>query len=455
MRRAGFIVGLFGALSLVVSGLVAPAARAQTAFPPGTGTATGRIAAVAVRSSGVAAAVTIGDAQAVYTGAQGNAQAAALDLGVLDTLFRSPIVCGKSANDTLPLDRIPQPLKVSSGGGPVDEQNRAIDNSGVAAAEQRAAAAPNSMATARVKGVATDIAGLVGVTGGEVESYTKLTPNSSRYANSRTKVGALRLAGGRVVLHDLVWDATHRTGDHAGVTSSFSVGALEISGVSVPVATAPQLAAALKIVNNLLKPVGLTIASPTETKTKDEIEMTPLRITFSPTKQMLTLVAPILKNIQPARTRILEAVTPLQLGEDCGLKNAVGTAYLIADLVGLALGSGGGVDILIGGVKVGTDARSFANPFGGASRPPALGLPGAPLPVAVVGGVVTVPREAVELAVPATSRTRCRTVHPFGSPGCSNGSGVLAGWSALAVTLGLVAVERVRARRRSREGDVS
>src|SRR5882757_8439371 len=85
---------LAGALALTA--LSAGPVTAETTFVPGTGTSSAGVARIQLRTSGVAIGFGLGVARTRFAGAQGNAEAASVDLGLFDTLSKAPLACGYS-----------------------------------------------------------------------------------------------------------------------------------------------------------------------------------------------------------------------------------------------------------------------------------------------------------------------------------------------------------------------
>lgn len=460
------------ALFVMVWGLVTPAGSspsgarpAQSDFPPGTGSGTGRVAAVQLRSSGVSVAVVLGRATARYQGVQGNAEASVLDPGLLGTLLEAPLLCGRSVSEFVPPESLPAPLKVSSGGGETAERS---DHTGdptspIRFGTQRAAAAPSSRAEAAVDGVTIDIPGVVTVTGGAADSLASLSPGRQRVGRSHTAIGSIELGGGLVRLGDLEWSAEHRSGEDNGATASFAVGSMQIAGLDVPVASAGQLARSADLANVALAPLGVELGVPEPVATDTTVSSPPVRITLAPTPLLLAALAPLNEQIQPLRTALLDLLEPFSLGEDCSLSTVVGFTYLVVDLVATAMSSGGGVDLLLGGATSGTDDVTFDNPFGSTPSPPATSAPttvaaevapppSTPTTVPPTTPASEPPPAEVAAAPVASTVSWCSTTHRVGRPACSAGAAQLAGLVALTMVAALAAVDRVRSRGPKRGG---
>ena len=455
-----------------VSGLAPPAQAG--AFVPGTGTSSADVARLVLHSAGLSVGVGIGKTRAQFAGAQGNAEAAGVDVGSLDTLSKAPVACGASLADLAPAGSAPGRVVVSSG------QGRTTRHAATAGAgtplevlSQTGSAAPDASAAARVDGVRFEVPGVVTVLSGSAASAAELTPRTARAARAASRIGTLVLGGGLVRLDDLGWGAHNRTGQRPADTAGFTVGALTVAGRTQPVAAgAPATAEAIAAANAVLAPLGLALHPPTVVAAETGTSVSPLRISITATPQLRALLAPTLEAVQPFRTGLLSFVRPLTLGPDCGLATALGFGYLLADLATVALGEQGRIDLDLGGARAGTDDTVYANPFAsgfGALNP--LGPPGAPArPTAADAGPPggTAPG-ASPSAGSATTTARpaggaggsgvvagaiglspialvCRSAHLSGD-GCARRGGVLAGTLMLLVVGVLAGADRIRARR--------
>jgi|GEM_PF-6107622 len=104
-RRGTTLGGLVTAAALAgTPALVAapvPAAAATT-FVPGTGSAAAGVTRIALRSAGASIGFGLGQARSRFAGAQGNAEAAGVDLGLFDTVSQTPLACGYSPGAMFP-----------------------------------------------------------------------------------------------------------------------------------------------------------------------------------------------------------------------------------------------------------------------------------------------------------------------------------------------------------------
>lgn len=456
------------ALALAAA-LTAPAAAAETSskdteFVPGTGSASAGVIRVAMRSSGANIGIGLAQTRARYTGAQGNAESAGVDMGMFDMVGKAPVACGTAPGAFLPEDARPQRLVVSSGEGKAAKQSAAFGaGTPIEIGSQSGSAAPHSKADAGVGGMKLDIPGLITMVGGAATSSAHLVPGKQRTATASSTMGRISLLGGAVELEGLQWQARERTGAVKASEGGFSLGAITVGGQRYPAPDAASLAEGLAAANKALEKTGLALHAPTIEKTQTGKQVTPLRLSINSTPELRALLAPAMEGVQPLRSQLLELVSPLQMSPDCGFAKAVGFGYLIADLVLIVMGDGGGLDFDLGGARVGTDATVYANPLGsgfGAISPPGLPLSpeSIPAPAELPGGGASgpapVPGSAASTVEPVAITPAmeqvpvaavCRSTHPDGD-GCADRQGLLAAWLALVFILVLAAADFVRRR---------
>jgi hypothetical protein len=446
--------------TLGLSALAAAPATAQTAFVPGTGTSSAGVARIQLRSSGAAIGFGLGVARTRFAGAQGNAEAANVDLGLFDTVSKAPLACGYSPGSIFPAGSMPSAVVVSSGDGAA-EQRTASAGAGtpVQLGSQYGAAAPNSSAEAAVDGLTMEVPGLLKVIDGTASSAAKLTPGKQRDSSATSALSSLSLAGGAVQLNGIQWTAAHHSGARNAVEGDFSVASITVAGQALPTGDMSQLQASFAAVNTALAATGLSLHLPTVTKTATGVIVSPLRLSVAATPQVRQALGQALIAIQPIRTQLLTFVAPLQMSPDCGMAKALGFGYLLVDLATLVLGDGGAVDLDLGGTRAGTNGVAYANPFDsdyGRIHPPALtppALPGLPVTpsgfgqpaVAAPSGHQTVaaaPSVALQPVSLTPTAVSCKSTH---GGGCTTGHGRLAAWIALCLIAVLAAADRVRA----------
>jgi hypothetical protein len=447
------------AVALASVALTAPVAHAAE-FVPGAGTASSDVVTVTLRSAGLSFGLGVGKVRARFVGVQGSAEAAGADVSRFDGLARSPLVCGKSVADLFPAGTMPGRVVVSSGEGATTRHEAAAGvGSPVEVMSQTGSARPGA-AAAEVGGVRFAIPGVLTVIGGAARSTADLVPASSRAAAAASSLSSVELLNGLVRLDGLRWTASDISGKDPARAAGFSVAAITVGGTSLPGSDPASFDAA----NRALQPFGLSLHAPTV----GAAVVTPLRLTVTATPALRAVLAAALEGIQPIRTGLLTFAEPLAAGPDCGLATALGFGYLVADLATVFLGEEGGIDLDLGGAQAGTDATTYANPFGADGQPlvpagtavqplttaPAagalLGLPGSSVAGSGTASTVAGSTVAVRTAAPRGTAllepvvSVCRSAHLNGG-GCARRGGVLAGVLAVALIVLLAAADRVRA----------
>lgn len=480
-RHAGVAAALVaGALS--ITALSAGPVTAQTTFAPGTGTSSAGVARLQLRSSGAAIGFGLGVARSRFAGAQGNAEAASVDLGLVDTVAKAPLVCGYSADAIVPPGVVPARVAVSSGDGAVEQRTASAGAGGpLQFGSQYGAAAPDASAAAIVDGVSLDLPGVLQLLGGTASSTARLVPGSQRRSSAESALSGLSLAGGLVRLTGLRWTAGHGTGAQSEATAGFSASSVSVGGQVLPSANAGQMKAALDAANTALAPNGLSLGMPEVTRGAAGIAVGPLRLSVSATPELRAALNGPLLAVQPLRTQLLGLITPLRVSPDCGPATVLGLGYLVVDLATLVLGDQGALDVDLGGAAAGTDGTAYANPFDSpadlvhglvppAAPPPGtVALPGAvvsplaardPLTRTVHGravdgravdGQVDVRAERLPASGPtvtapvalAPMSMSCRSTH---AGGCTTDHGRLAAWIAVCLIAALAVADRLRAR---------
>jgi hypothetical protein len=457
---------LAGTLGLAAAGAAPVAAAAG--FVPGTGTSSAEVARIQMRTSGAAIGFGFGVARARFAGAQGNAEADSVDLGLFNTLSKAPLACGYSMDRLFPPGAMPAGVVVSSSDGAAQKRTASAGDGGpLQFGRQYGSAAPDASAAATVDGMSLDLPGVLNILGGTASSTTKLVPGAQRASAADSALGRMTLAGGVVELDGLHWTADHRTGDRSEATAGFSIGSMTVAGSPLPTGDPGQLQAAFAAATTALIPSGLSLAEPEITRTDNGIAVGPLRLSVSATPALRTALAAGLLAIQPLRTQLLSFVAPLQAGPDCGLARALGFGYLAIDLATLALGDQGALDLELGGAAAGTDGTAYASPFdsgyglihpvvppppvlpGTVPGPPvtrpatarSAGIPAAPPNATTVAPLSPQPVRPVEITAVAMS---CRSLD---GGGCTAGHARLAGWLVLGLIAALAVADRLRSRR--------
>ncbi len=433
---------------LTVSLLTLPAIPATSAaepFEPGSVQSRGRSLRFGGFIGGTEYSLNLGGAFARAQGSQGNAQAQAIDLGLFGLILSQPTGCGGSP--PLPREQQPAPLRVSSVGGDHSATNRVADTQLVRGGTETVAATTKPSANARTRIGQLDLAPLISFDGIDALADALIdAPKELRDSGATVDVGSISLAEGLVLLEGLRWNVDQKSGSESSIAGAFTIGKIEIAGIALPTETPADVAEAFTSLNNAIGPLGLRLQPPALVKLKDGTsEVSPLVINVGGNDDANVVIGPLLDALQPLRDQIYAILTG---GGDCPLNpEQLNGLLLVVDALLAAITGSGGFRIEVGGARTLHDTRVFSSSLG--DIPPVVGLPGLPgLPSSVVGGAPPLPGEDALSQPGAAGRTstRCATTHPSGSPGCSKGSAVLAGFIGLLAALALLGAEMYRSR---------
>ena len=437
--------------TVVLAGLyLLPTAGAAPVFEPGSVQSRAQALRAGGFIGGTEATVSLGRAIARAQGQQGNAQAQYADLGIFGLLLSQPNGC--TGNPPIPPERIPRPLYANSVRGDRSDTRNTGGGQVVGGATEYAAATTKPTASARTDIATFDLPGAVRIDGLHSTADASISAGAERRdSDASANVGAIELAGGIVRLEGIRWETAKTTGKGAEDAGAFSVGRILVSGIGLPTDTPAQLADAFDAVDALLGPQGVGIRAPKLVRSKDgTIQVTPLTITFGGNDQANPLLGPALRQLQPLR----DALYDLSQEGGCPIDtNTLNAALTVVDL-GLAGATGsGGLILEVGGVRTLHDTRVFGNEL--LDDLPPLDVPP---PVTVGPTTVTPPttrtiagdkRIDTQPGVAGRTSSRCETTHPSGSPGCSNGHGLLAGALGLGAVAALFGADLFRTQRRS------
>ena len=446
-----------GAASLAAIGFSVPSALASTSFVPGTATGIAQALQVAPRTGGFAYTMSVGNAIAQYRGSLAQAETQLLDLGLIGTSLTAEGCDG--SKPTIDPSDVPQPLIVESDQGNKSASHDYAGNSqgGLMAAggheSVTATTVPSSQAT--FQGGVVGAPGFFEASGMTTSSTAQLISGKARIATADASVGRLSLLNDAVVLHNLHWTATVRTGSNPARSGTFTMGDATVAGQTIPV-TPSTAGTVLDSINKAIAQTGLHLTLPQPSKTADGgIAIPPLSVGIDDSQTGGSLLNPIDTATQPVQQQLAQAL----LSFSC----KTGTLLLLKD-IGLGTVDGtGGFDLKFGGVSAGTTAIAFTNPFGSAQFGSAAGSLNGPSGTAAnprttttgavprgTGPVGGVPASQPQLAGKANVVASCATTSPAHWPSCSNGAALAAGLLGLAAVLGVGGADFVVSRRRRR-----
>jgi hypothetical protein len=230
-----------------------------------------------------------------------------------------------------------------------------------------------------------DLPALVRVEGAHAVSTAEVRDGRQRRATAVVEVARVSIAQDVVVLEDLTWTATQRTGFEPGADAAFTIGRALVGGFPVPLATA-DLDGGLVALNSALEPVGLRIEPPKLNRTKEGgISISPLRVALADSPLGAQLLGPIIASARPLLAPVFDAATDAD--------KSLGLVGLVADIVlGVADGSGG-AEVTVGGASATTSAQGFV-----AASTPAAPVETVALPDISPEGSAPVPGLPVALA---------------------------------------------------------
>lgn len=429
----------------------ASAGAPAQAFSNGQAKATALVVKVAPGVGALELAMASGIAVAELKNNLTQSQATALDLGLVGSVLTAGSECSDRPATFTP-DDLPQPTRVDNRDGPAhaEEAEAPIGDFGgagyeIADAEDGLSSAVATTAFALMPGVT--------INGGQARSTTRVIDGAAREA--RAEVSLSIDIGGVLQLSGLRWEAIHRTGAEPSATAEFDIGTAKLFNLPIPLDSLVQLE---ELVNTALAPVGVAITFPKVerfTEPADLVRITPLRIAIRDGQLGEQAISPVLNATRAERenlyttiaTSLCEAAS-VPLLADIGLSIAAGTGFLYADI--------GGAEALSGDLLL-------TNPFGPPIAPSSPLAPPAPSPPvqapSLPGGPTTPPVVDAPPAADGPPTTPvadvgplekvCETVHPFSSPGCSEGAMVPLGLAGLVATAGIGALDWRHQRRRA------
>ncbi len=376
------------------------------------------------------------------------AQAQALDLGLIGTTLTAD---GCEAAPLKP-DQLPQPTRVDNRGGNASSTTDYAPVAGETFGGGRgfAAATTTPSATAIATAAASD-GPAVSVGGGKATAVTEVIDHAERQAHATVELD-LKLAGGAVELSNLRWDAVHRTGKKKVAAATFDIGTARLAGVEIPL---ESLAAVQDAINAALEFTGISIQMPHVERFEeptDLVRVTPLLITLRDSPAGKATLGPGLNATREQREQLFVDLSK-------AICDAAG-ALLVGD-IGVSIASGTGfVTYGIGGAEAISGDFIAENPFGQAIAPSGLPVPppasgvlpiaSAPTaPAALPSGGGTAPTtKGQPVADVGPLEELCESVHPFQWPDCSKGAMAPLGLLGVLATTGMAALDWRHQRRR-------
>ncbi len=352
--------GLLAATSLVAFA-VAPAG----AQSPGEKWNNGEAAANAdtvvlnIKQGNANIGITYGRTMAGYRDITGNAEARAIDLGVLPTLLGGEQCDGSPPRlnpATLPPHtRTDSQASDSATSRRVEAFNPGFDTEGpgTSAGFQDAVATKSPSGTGTTETPPTNLF-VLAVEGATTRTHAALE-GKVRTANAVVTADTLRVFGGLFTFEKPRWEATATSGEQTSTRGNFTFERATVLGMprhhDQVMAEFAEFEAWLE---QLLGPFGVQLNMPRVEVADGRVKVTPMEFLVTDMPWGAQVVAPFLGQIQPLK----EALTEQLLDEDC--KNA--TTLMLLDVVLGILAGSGSLEIMVGGVEAWTADTDFSSP---------------------------------------------------------------------------------------------
>lgn len=364
-RPCSWMVRRSAVAAVTVAGVLAPTLMAPSAgaadggFRNGEADASAQTFSVNVTQGNANIGFTYGQSLANYRDTTGTADAKALDLGVLPTLFGVE-QCDGSAPILNPATFPPQtrvdstdPAAPTPRPAQAHQPGLGTRPAGPLAGEQDATATklPSSRSTTRSEHADMYV---LAVDGGSTEVTTKLE-GGVREAHAVSTATQMRVFGGLFTFFNPRWEATARSGAVTTAEGSFTFERATVLGAP---RSAEQAMADLegfrRGLEQLLAPLGVQLQLPAVQVDGGHVTVTPMGFVLADMPWGAQVIAPFLGDIQPLK----ESLTHQLLDEDC--KNE--SSLLVLDVVLGILGGSGSVQLHAGGVEVSTADTDFSAP---------------------------------------------------------------------------------------------
>lgn len=450
LGRAGLKTAAVAAAIAIAFAAGAPAALGadtSSTFRNGTGIATAQVIRVAPGVGNLGLATTVGTSLSKVANRVAEAQAQAVDLGLVGSSLTAR-ACDGSAGALRP-DQLPQPVVADNRKGDssvsADELPIAGSPLGGGRKEARASVAPSSEAD--VTGVVANLDPLVQVSNGKSDAITRIVDKNAREAVGTSSID-LSLGGGAVVLKNMQWRADHRTGANQSIAGDFSIGDGTIGTLPAPI---DQMKALEDGINTALNGTGIDVSMPHIehiTKPNDVIVVTPMVIEIKDTPVGKAALGPVLSGTREQREQFFNTLAAAYCQSE---------GVLLVGEIGLDVVSGTGfLRIELGGVSATTGDPGDFNPFGSNEPigpiadvlPAVLGAVNSSVPPLTATGIEAPPVSAGAAAL-GPLKTVCESTSKSTRVGCSRGAALPVGIAGVFLTLGVAGLDWLRRRQAS------
>ncbi len=354
-RRRAAVAVVAGAA--VVAAIAAPSGAQDQTFRNGEAEATAQTFSANIVQGNANIGFTYGLSIANYRDTTGTAEARALDLGVFPTLFGVE-QCDGSAPILNPAT-FPPKTRVDS--GQADSANSRLASAyqpgmgshgpGPLAGEQDATATKLPSSNAITRSQPADMF-LLAVIGGKTESTAKLE-NGVREAHAVSTAEQLRVFGGLFTFYNVRWEATALSGGRTAASGGFLFERATVLGSPrTNEQVLADFAGFKKGLEDLLKPLGVTIKMPELVVDGGRARVTPMEFAVKDMPWGSKVIAPFLGDVQSLK----EAMTKQLLEKDCKNESAI----MLMDVFLNVLAGSGSIVIQAGGVEVFTADTDFS-----------------------------------------------------------------------------------------------
>lgn len=347
-RRARVVLWVIAMAGFVVA---TPSPAAAAGFNNGDAQATADAFSLNLKAANATIGFTYGRSIAEYRDRTASAEARALDLGALPTLFG-----GEQCDGSPPLlnpATLP-PLTRADSAVPGSERSRRTQvfqpgvsggPAGDPAGFQDATATPLPSSVATTESVPLDIF-LIGLDGARTEVRTRLE-NRVREAHAVVTAERLRVFGGLFTFTRPRWEALTRSGAQNVTQAGFSFESATVLGIPRSAGDAlADLDGFKRGLEELLAPLGVRLELPRVETTEDGVRVTPMgfRVVNPPFGR--DVLVPFLGRIDP----LVQALRAEAVRADC--KNEL--VLTVVDVLLGVMGGSGAIEALAGGVEVAT-----------------------------------------------------------------------------------------------------
>ncbi len=342
-RTAIAACGVAIAVAATVLASPAVAGTPATAQTAGTASATATSFKINPTTAALSLGIGVGISLAGYTNQVAQAEARAIDLGIIGSTLAGEGCDG--GDPTVPAEQQPQALKADSR---TDKGEKSVNEEYLPVMEKRVRVDSTPYAEANTTTAPLVAGGVIDLAQTHSRSLTHVT-QGTREAVATVDVGGITIAG-VLELSGLHWSGVYKTGAIESVVGSFTIGSLKVLGQALPT-NDPE--AAINTANTLLAPLGVGLTVPKPHVDAGILFVDPMKIRVYPSAQRDSIAAAVLGVLQPARERLVDVV----LAQDCGND----TYVLVADIVLGSVTGAGSFALEVGGVQLKTDALNLSS----------------------------------------------------------------------------------------------